>query len=176
MIPFFVGDNENKIFSLLKKGKVISFNEKIYQFPQKWQYLWGVTNDNKPLKGKDFEMANFNDDEIAKVLSDILAKEIVPSQVQEQRINEKGIKQVDGNAENYKKCIAEKLISNLFNEYKNTKDELLFERPMFKMVDKVLEIADFNYRPHDTEMECANKNQIEEELRNGEQTHEKTKR
>jgi len=52
----------------------------------------------------------------------------------------------------------------LFNEYKKTKDKLIFERPIFKAVNKITSLAVLNHLPVDREMELKNKKYIEKEL------------
>ena len=165
IIPFFIGDNENNISHLLQNGASISFNENDYSLSKNWQYIWGVTNDDKPFQGKDFEMANFSDDEIAKVLSGILPKQINSSDVKSQRDQNNGIKQIDKQAENCKVCIAKKLIANLFDEYDRTQDKTLFDRPVFKAVEKIANLASLNHPPVDREIELKNKEYIETELK-----------
>lgn len=165
IIPFFIGDNENDINHLLQNGASISFNQNDYSLSKNWQYIWGVTNDNKPFQGKDFEMANFNDNEIATVLSGILPKQIKSTDVKTQRDQNKGIKQIDAQVENCKVCVAKKLIANLFDEYDKTQDETIFERPIFKAVDKIITLANRNHPPVDREIELKNKEYIETELK-----------
>lgn len=170
IIPFFLSDNEGSdkkhiISDLLKKGISISFNQNKYLHPKNWQYIWGVTNDNKPFQGKDFEMANFYDDEIAAVLSGILPKKISSSDVKSQRDQNNGIKQIDKQAEDCKVCIAKKLVANLFDEYDKTQDKKLFERPIFKAVEKIANLASLNHPPVDREIELKNKEYIETELK-----------
>ncbi len=164
IIPLFVGDDENNISYLLQNGVSIFFNQNQYSFPKDWQYIWGVTNNNKSFQGKDFEMANFSDDEIAKVLSEILNKQISPSDIQTQRSAGKGIKQVDKDVENHKIDITKRLIENLFDEYKKTKNKFLFGRPIFKALDKITNLAILNYPPVDREIELKNKEYFEKEL------------
>lgn len=163
--PFFIGDNENNINHLLQNGASISFNQNDYSLSKNWQYIWGITNDNKPFQGKDFEMANFSDEEIATVLSGILPKKISSSDVKSQRDQNNGIKQIDEQAENCKVCIAKKLVANLFDEYDRTQDKTLFERPFFKAVEKIANIASLNHPPVDREIELENKDYIETELK-----------
>ncbi len=165
MIPFFIGDNENKITSLLNKGVSISFNQNPYTFPKDWQFIWGITNDNNPFKGKDFEMANFTDEEIATVLSEKLQKQITAQQVEEERDAGQGIKQINTDVEEYKSEIAKKLYQNLFDKYEKERDKSVFERPVFKVIDKINNLAVLNHPPVDREIEIENKEYIEKELK-----------
>lgn len=166
IIPFFIGDDENNISHLLQNGVSISFNQNDYSLSKNWQYIWGVANDSKPFQGKDFEMANFSDDEIAKVLSEILLKQINSVDVKSQRDQNNGIKQIDKQAENCKVRIARKLIINLFDEYGKMQDKSIFERPIFKAVDMIVNLAVLNHPPVDREIELKNRDYIEGELKN----------
>lgn len=164
IIPFFIGDDEHDINYLLQNGTAISFNQNSYSLPKDWQYIWGITNGNKPFQGKDFEMANFNDNEIVEVLSAILPQKIKSSDVKIQRDQNNGIKQVDASVVNCKVTIAEKLIENLFGEYERIKDESIFERPIFKVITKITNLAVSNHPPVDREIEIKNKEYFEQEL------------
>lgn len=168
VIPFFIGDyGEGNVENALKdKNFVIKWGGVKYGIPEEWQFWWGESNGNKPFKGKDFETANFSDDEIAKVLSKILSKKIHPSDVRKQRNTGKGIKQVDEDVEKNgnKIKIAEKLIKNLFDKYEKTKDEKLFERPIFKALGKIGELANSNHPPVDRKIEVENRKYFKKKL------------
>jgi len=166
IIPFFISDNEGGIKHFLDAEKPIKYYNRTYNIPSSWKFLWGITNNNnnKPFQGKNFEMANFNDDEIAKVLSEVLNKQIKPSDVQTQRKAEKGIKQIDPKVDDYKVCIARKLIKNLLVKYEQTKDKSLFERPIFKATHKIKKLAILNHPPVDREIELKNKEYFKKEL------------
>jgi len=161
IIPFFIGDNENNINFLLQNGISISFCQNPYPFPKEWQYIWGIANSDKPFKGKDFEMANFSDDEIAEVLSEVLAKQIKNSDVRNQRDQSNGIKQVDFDVENSKVNIGKKLINSLLDKYKNTGEKTIFERPIFKLMIEIANLANLNHPPIDTSIEIQNREYFE---------------
>lgn len=165
IIPFFIGDDENNITSLLINGISISFNQNQYPFPKNWQFIWGTTNDNKPFKGKDFEMANFTDEEIATVLSEKLQKQITTQQVEDKREEGKGIKQIDSGVKNYKIEITKKLHQNLFDKYQKEKDNSIFKRPIFKVIEKITNLAYLNHPPVYRDIELKNKDYIAEELK-----------
>jgi len=165
IIPFFIGDDENNITSLLNKGVSISFNQNQYPFPKDWQFIWGITNSNQPFKGKDFEMACFTDDEIATVLSEKLQKQITAKQVEEEIDAGQGIKQINTDVEKYKSEIAKKLYQNLFDKYEKERDKSVFERPVFKVIDTITNLAVLNHPPVDRKIEIENKEYIEKELK-----------
>ncbi|MHB1003990.1 MAG: TOPRIM nucleotidyl transferase/hydrolase domain-containing protein [Thermoleophilia bacterium] len=164
IIPYFIGDEENNISHLLQSGIAISFNQKQYSHPIDWQYIWGLTNNNNPFQGKDFEMANFSNDEIADVLSEILIKEIKPSDVQAKRSSGQGIKQVCSEVVEHKVDIARKMVSNLFNKHKETKDDSLLQRPIFVVIDNIRELAIINHPPVSRDIQLKNKKYIQNEL------------
>ena len=166
IIPFFISDDEGGIKHFLNAEKPIKYYGVNYNVPDNWQYIWGIANNNNPLQGKDFEMANFNNDEIAKVLSEILSKEIQPSDVQTKRTANQGIKQIDQNTEKsgYKVKIAKKLIENLFDDYRKSKNKKLFDKPIFKTLDKIINLAILNHPPVDREIELKNKEYFGKEL------------
>lgn len=157
IIPFFIFDDEGDISSFLNEGKIIKFDKKYYDVPDEWKYVWGLSNENNPLKGKDFELANFTDIEIKNVLNEILKDkfeegnfhEISISNVTSIRKNNNGIKQICNSS--FKQVIAYRkteivklLFKNLFKEFELTNDEKLLNRPIFKLIDKINEIQ-LNY-------------------------------
>jgi len=164
IIPFFIGDDENNITSLLNKENVISFNQNQYPFPKEWQYIWGIANENKPLQGKDLEMSNFTDDEIAMVLK--LYIPITSQEIEDNRKAGKGIKQISSNVEMFKIKIVKTLFQNLFDNAEKEKKESIYERPIFKAIDKITNLAVFNHPPSNRNCELKNKEYIEEVLRN----------
>jgi hypothetical protein len=167
IIPFFIGDDENNIRHLLQRGLAISFDQKHYSYPSDWQYIWGLTNNNVPFQGKDFEMANFNNDEIADVLSSIMVQEIKPSDVQAKRENGQGIKDIGNDVEKHKVDIAGKLIKNLYDEYEKKLDDSLLQRPIFQVIRKIRELANLNHPPVNRAIQLKNKEFIEGELQKG---------
>lgn len=164
IIPYFIGDEENNISHLLRSGIAISFNQKQYAYPKHWQYLWGITNKNIPFQGKDFEMANFSDDQIADVLREILKKQIKPSDVKEKRNSGQGIKHIDCNVESHKVEIVRRLVSNLYDEYEETQNSALLQRPIFNAINKIRELAVLNHPPVNRRIQLKNKEYIENEL------------
>ena len=160
VIPFVVVDDESEVYNLLQKEKFIALEGKDYPIPRDWQYVWGQYNKNRPYEGKNFEMANFSNEEMAKVLTDVLEKQVDSSVVEDKRVKGFGIKQVIEETEGveYDKVkIAEKLFDNLFDEYENSKNDEIFERPIFKVLRKILHLAIKNRSPVDTRIERENK-------------------
>jgi len=167
IIPFFIADDEGNIKHFLEAEKPIWFDAKDYNVPQNWRHLWGVDNKNKPFVGKDFEMANFSNQEIATVLTELLGKNITENQIQTLRDNGEGIKKIDNNIERMKTKIAEKLFNNLFNEYAENIGDSVLKRPVFKVIEKIVKLAVLNHPPTCRKIELKNKEIIKENLLRG---------
>lgn len=166
IIPFFVSDNEGNVKHFLDSEKPIEYLDVMYNVPSSWKYLWGISNDNKPFVGKDFEMANFNDREISTALSKILNKNIQVSEVKTQRDNKFGINKIDPNVDTSgnKVKIARELFEQLFNRYNQTEDKSLLERPIFKAIERIEELAILNHPSVNRKIELENREYIIKEL------------
>jgi hypothetical protein len=156
MIPFFIGDAENNILSLLNNEISIAYNGNQYPFPGEWQYLWGITNNNNPFFGKDFEMANFSDEEIAVAINIVLNKDILPTEIKKNREIGNGIKQLDKEVDKQKILINTKLAENLFNQYEKGKNKWISERPIFKVINIIRKLASLNNPPVNRKNELKN--------------------
>ncbi len=164
IIPFFVSDNEGNIKHFLEAETPLKFNGEKYNMPERWKYLWGISNGNEPFKGKDFEFANFSDDEIALAISEVLGEEIDIETVRTVRDSGASINAIHDEVKANKRRIGEKLFENLFEKFKND-DESVFERPIFEAIERITEIAMTNHLPVDKQIEIKNKEQIETWLR-----------
>ena len=157
IIPFFIFDDEEGVKNLLDTGKIIEFNNEDYDIPDEWKYVWGWSNNNSPLKGKDFELANFTDLEIQTALNEILKNqfeqdgyyEISLGNINNIRKESQGINQVCNSS--FKKIITyrkteivELLFDNLFKEFESTNNEELLNRPVFELIKKINDIR-LNY-------------------------------
>ena len=162
IIPFFIGDYEGNVKNALKdRSFVIEWKGEKYSIPEEWQFWWGKSNDNRPFKGINFEMANFSDNEIAKVVSEKLQKQITIQQVREKRIAGKGIEQIDTDVKNHKIEMSKNLYKNLLDKYEKKKDSSVFERPVFKVINRITKLALLNHPPVNREIELKNKKYIE---------------
>lgn len=164
IIPFFISDNEGNIKHFLEAGEPIRFEGVNYNIPSEWKFIWGIDNNDEPFKGKDFELANFSNQEIANVLTKLLKREIVEQQIQNVRNNYTGIKEIDDEIPRIKIKMAENLFDNLFNQYKITKDNSTLERPIFKVISKIINLAIMNHPPVNRVVELENKEAIKKEL------------
>lgn len=162
IIPFFVSDNEGNAKQFLEAEKPIKFGGKYYNFPSRWKYIWGEDKDG-PYSGKDFEFVNFSDMEIAKAIREALhVKDITPAQVKRVRDGGKGIKEIHPGVQKNKIKVVEILFNDLLR--KCDKKSFPCNRPVFKMIDKVIELALLNHLPVDTNIEKENKSVIKKWL------------
>lgn len=151
-LPFFIGDNENKIKKLLNDGISIEFDYSARKLPEKWYHTWD----------KDFELDNFTDKEIAIAINEVLDDQIESIEVEKIRNQEKGIKSIDKRIDQPKNKtkIADVLYHNLRDEYEKSKDENLLKRPIFDLIKKLHIMAIRNHPPSNTLVELKNKEVI----------------
>ncbi|BDZ67939.1 TOPRIM nucleotidyl transferase/hydrolase domain-containing protein [Methanobacterium ferruginis] len=154
-LPFFVGDDENNIKKLLDEGICFEFKHEAEKrrLPKKWYHIWK----------KDFELDNFTNDELAKAINEVLDTLIEAKDVEEIRVDKKGINSLDERIKDSKIEIANVLCKNLFDQYDDTKDENLLKRPIFKLIKKLKVMALRNHPPSNTVVELKNKEIISEE-------------
>lgn len=164
IIPFFIADDEGNIKKILDSEKIIKFHDNIYDVPSRWKFIWGTSHCNRPFNGKDFEFANFSDQEIARVLKQVLRKTICVKQIRDTRQIGCGISKITPEVTCNKVKIAEQLFTNLFKEYKEGKDTNILERPIFKLLHRITDLATFNHLPVDRNFELKNKEIIREQL------------
>ncbi len=166
IIPIFVSDNEGNIKHFLEAEKPIRFKNKNYNVPNDWKFIWGIDNDDKPLKGNSFEFANYTDEEIALAVSEVLREDITKEFVGSKRENCSGINKIDKRIKipENKKKINIMLYKNLLRKYNETDDSFIFERPIFKLIEKIYLTAELNHPPVDRRVEVENKKRIEEIL------------
>jgi len=163
IIPFFISDNEGNIKHFLDADKPIRFEGADCNVPKRWRFLWGIDNENLPFVGKDFEFANFSNEEIASALEKVIGKKVAVEEIQALRENGNGINKVDG-VEKKKIEIGKELIQTLITTYQATKDEAILRRPLISAIDKVLELASLNHLPTSRKHELINKAAIKKWL------------
>jgi len=164
IVPFFVADDEGRIKQILDSGKIIRFQGNTYDVPDSWKCIWGECD--SPFQGKSFEFANFSDEEIASGMSAVLNRGITAERVQEVRRSGSGIKKIDESIDGggNKIRLGEKLLCNLVDLYGRTKDEVIKTRPVFEAIRKIVDWAEYNHLPVNTEIERKNKDFIISEL------------
>jgi len=163
IIPFFVSDDEGNVKHFLETEKPIKYKGKNYNVPEEWKFLFGLTNENKPFKGKDLEFANFSDTEIASAICSTLNEDIDINNVKKTRKSGEGINKIHariGDETGAKVEIINMLFKNLFNKYEETEDELILERPIFRVIEKIVNLAKFNHPPVNTNIEIENNKYI----------------
>lgn len=109
-------------------------------------------------------MANFSNQEIATVLTELLGKNITEDQIQTLRDKGEGIKKIDNNVKRMKIKIAEKLFNNLFNEYAKNMSDSVQKRPVFKVIEKIVKLAVLNHPPTCRKIELKKRKIIKEHL------------
>lgn len=155
-LPFFVGDDENNIKKLLDEGICFKFEHEAEKrrLPKKWYHIWK----------KDFELDNFTNDELAEAINEVLDTLIEAKDVEEIRVDKMGINSLDERIKDSKIEIANVLCKNLFDQYDDTGDENLLERPIFNLINKLKVMALRNHPPSNTIVELKNKEIISEEV------------
>lgn len=159
IIPFFVSDNEGNVKHFIDAGKPIRFQGTNYDIPNNWKYLWGITNENKPFYGNNFEFSNFSDKEILLAINQVLDDELNINKIKEIRERGEGIKKIDNRIliSQNKRKIVRVLFDNLFKEYEKRQDISILKRPIFQLIEEIIEIAKLNHLPRNTTIENENK-------------------
>jgi len=166
IIPFFISDLEGGIMRFLDpKIKLIDYNGNRYGLPEEWRFIWGMDNNNTPFFGNSFEFANFSDDEIAFAISEVSGEKIEIETVKTKRHNGYSINKINDKVKANKSKINNTMLDNLIKTYSMTKDKAIFERPIFKVIEKILRLESLNHLPVDRKVEAENKKIMEEILK-----------
>lgn len=157
-IPFFVGDNENNVCDSLKKGELFEIDEKNAPIPEKWYYIWK----------NDFEFDNFTDKEIFDAIKENIDIKFNLEDVKIARNTKRGIKSIDSkiSAPGIKIKIAHCLLKNLKTNLNEENAEEVSNRPIFKCINKILDIVLTNHPPISTLLANKNKNILEDMIFN----------
>lgn len=181
-IPFFIGDNENNILENLKEGEIFDtkklirgfdnrpYNEIISELEKEhgeikesliesWTHIWKY----------DFELDNFTPVELKNAINEIChtdfssddIEEIINSSEHGEKI---GIKSLGDKVDKNKISINLKAFDNLIKYYKDTEDSAIFERPIFKVINKLLDIYDTNHQPVDTSHALNNREELNKSI------------
>ena len=156
ILPYLLVDNENTILADLKQYDSITFCEGKYKFPEKWRYIWGVTNLHAPFVGNNIEFSNFSNEELSYVIH---GDNTDTSRIEEISHVRKSKKQsLDDlkrkwDIKKSKSQILEELFDRLF-------ENLIFDRPIFWAFDLIRNIASLNHAPVDRAIELENKKTI----------------
>lgn len=180
-IPFFIGDNENDILNRLINGKVFSINDLSENFNNfeiqdlKKEYL-SSAND-KMLKGwtkiweYDFELDNFIPEELKEAINEVCGTNYTLEDINKifescKNGEKKGIKILEG-VEDNKLLINKKLLENLIEYYNKTHDETIWQRKIFIVIDKLVNMCIFNPSPVNTKHLMKNMDELTLFIKNG---------
>ena len=176
-IPFFIGDDENDIGEKLKEGVIFDTKTLIEEFDrcsyrkvekeiineygnineamiEEWKHIWEY----------DFELDNFTASELQIAINDVCRTEYILEDIQEiydscKNGNKKGISSLK-HVKRKKVEIIEKAFENLVEYYKETKDPEVSKRPIFQVIEKLLDIHDYNHQPVNTSHALRNRKQL----------------
>lgn len=165
IIPYFLSDNEGNIKHFLEAETPIRFNNMGFNVPKNWKYLWGIDNSERPFVGGCFEFANFSDMEIKSAIEHVTGHTIDLRNIAELRENGSSINKLDGAVRYNKIKIGDKLINNLFDKYHDSRNDEILERPIFKVIKNIINIAALNNPPSSRSIEIKNKEIIEKLLK-----------
>lgn len=177
-IPFFIGDNENNIIENLKDGVIFDTKKLISGFnnrPAKevipelideygeinesliesWTHIWGY----------DFELDNFTPIELKNAINEVCSTDFSLNDIQEivdscddgEKI---GIKSLGDEVEENKISINLKAFDNLVKYYEDTNNPEVFKRPIFKVIERLLDIHATNHQPVDTQHALRNRKEL----------------
>lgn len=177
IIPFLVADNEGNLLDMLGDGIIFNLNGEDIAFKKSSGLvsIWGSTN-NRSLQGNNFELANFTNKEIARVLNQVIPSKIrneenvTENNVEDIRPN-KGIQHIcDGKYEDQIKPkkveIGIQLTEALLQVYEKEGNPAILERPIFAVVDKIFRNALLNYQPVDRVTELKSQEAIRKMIEN----------
>lgn len=186
-IPFFIGDDENDIGEKLKDGVIFDTKTLIEEFDRRsyrkvekeiinehgkinesmieeWKHIWKC----------DFELDNFTASELQIAINDVCHTEYALEDIQEiydscENGNKKSINSLK-HVKRKKVEINEKAFENLVNYYKETKDPEVPKRPIFQVIEKLLDIHDYNHQPANTSHAINNRKQLNSNILIGRDT------
>ena len=116
-------------------------------------------------KKEKLELANFDNIEISHTATSALNRSVSPEEIEYLRKHGAGLAQLG--IDKGKAKFVMKLFDVLFEKYENTHDERIFDRPIFKVIDRIVEIAGLNHPSVDTQIEIENMKIIEGMLGQG---------
>lgn len=182
VIPFFIGDNENDIGKKLKEGIIFDKKSLIQQFTnssfrkveneiieeygdvndamiEEWVHIWKY----------DFELDNFKSSELQVAINDVCRTDYSLEDIQKiydacENGEKVGINSLGKRIKRNKIAINEKALENLVNYYEETNDEGIFERPIFKVIEKLFDIYDNNHQPVNTNHALKNREELNKNI------------
>lgn len=121
-----------------------------------WSFTW------EP----DFELSNYTAEELKEAINDVCHTNFSLKDIQDIyssciKGNKKGISSLNKKKiKRHKIEINKKAFENLVKKYDETKDSKISERPIFKLIEKLLNIHMLNHQPVDTEHALNNKKEL----------------
>ena len=128
-------------------------------FLEEWIHIWEY----------DFEMDNYSPKELHIAINEVCETEISIEDITKlynPHDDQKGISSINNEIKDKKLLINEKLFENLKKDYLKNDNQEIAEKPIFNVIDDILDIAFTNYPPTNTRIKYINKNIIADSIIN----------
>jgi hypothetical protein len=136
-LPYFLGDNENGIGQILDDADIMNYSNDDFKMTNDLIHLWKL----------NFELDNYTNEEISNAINQVLNLKINPEDIENLRKNNKSINALNNEISNKKiqinRCLFENVKTQLINENDN-----VLEKPIFNVIKKILDLANFNRPPN----------------------------
>ena len=126
-------------------------------FPNEWIHIWE----------HDFEIDNYSSKELYIAINEVCETETSIEDINElynPNNDKKGISTINNEIKDKKVLINEKLFENLKKDYLENDNQEISEKPIFKVIDKILDIAFLNHPPTNTKLKYMNKRIIADSI------------
>ena len=181
-IPFFIGDNENNIIEGLKDGVIFDTKKLISGFDNRpakevipelideygeineslietWSHIWEY----------DFELDNFTPIELKNAINEVCSTNFSLKDIQDiidscDNGEKMGIKSLGDEVEENKILINLKAFDNLVKYYEDTNDSKVFKKPIFEVIERLLDIHATNHQPVDTQHALKNREKLNKSI------------
>ena len=126
---------------------------------EEWVHIWKY----------DFELDNFKSSELQVAINDVCRTDYSLEDIQKiydacENGEKVGINSLGKRIKRNKIAINEKALENLVNYYEETNDEGIFERPIFKVIEKLFDIYDNNHQPVNTNHALKNREELNKNI------------
>lgn len=184
-LPYFIGDDENKLTELILNGRVFDLKELFEKFDgrnikeiekeylepgkekyekmiEEWSHVWKY----------DFELSNYEPEELQNAINEVCGTSFSLEKIKgiykpAEKGKTRGLKSLGDAIESNKIRINEKAFENLVDYYNKTKDETVFNKEIFKVIDKIIDMAVYNPAPVNTRHSMRNVSELGTYLING---------
>lgn len=185
IILYFIGDNENKFAKNIINGRVFDLKELFEKYDgrnmkeiedeylesgkemheemiDEWKHIWDY----------DFELDNYTPKELKIAINEVCGTDLnledIENIYRHPKKDEKGgLKKLGNEIEKNKLKINEKAFENLVDYYNETHDENVFDREIFKVLDKIIDMAVYNPSPINTKHSMRNMHELGTYMING---------